>query len=118
MKLFADECVYRNTVESLRSWGHDVETVQDVGLIGHEDEDLLAHAIAQERVLITIDLDFSNIRNYPPKDHRGVIVLRIRPRELKQVHLVLETLLQNTSQEELNQTLVIVDSKKYRIRRH
>jgi len=46
-----------------RSWGHDVLTAQDAGLAGKSDEEILAYAIMHERVLITIDMDFSNIRH-------------------------------------------------------
>jgi hypothetical protein len=36
MNLFADECVYKVTVDLLRSWGHDVLTAQEVGLAGRD----------------------------------------------------------------------------------
>ena len=116
MKLFADECVYQVTVEALRSWGHDVVTTQEVNLAGEADEEQLQEAISQGRVLITNDLDFSNIRRYPPANHCGIIVLKIRPRTLTEVHAVLKTLLDRSSQERLHQNLVIVDRNKYRVR--
>jgi predicted nuclease of predicted toxin-antitoxin system len=78
MNLFADECVYKVTVDLLRSWGHDVLTAQEVGLSGKPDEEILAYAVRHERVLITIDMDFSNIRHYTPESHRGIIVAKIR----------------------------------------
>jgi predicted nuclease of predicted toxin-antitoxin system len=117
MKLFADECLYYVTVEALRVWGHDVITTQETKLVGQIDEVQLQEAVKQQRVLITNDLDFSNIRRYPPANHCGIIVLKIRPAVLKDVHIVLEKLLQNRSQERLNKTLAIVDRNKYRIRR-
>ncbi|MEW5956134.1 MAG: DUF5615 family PIN-like protein [Chloroflexota bacterium] len=116
MKLFADECVYHITVKALRSWGHDVVTTQELNLVGKADKLQLEAAISQGRVLITNDLDFSNIRRYPPAHHSGIVVLKIRPRVLNQVHTVLKRLLDSTSQESLQQTLVIVDRNKYRLR--
>jgi predicted nuclease of predicted toxin-antitoxin system len=116
MNLFADECVYKITVTLLHSWGHDVLTAQEVGLAGKPDEEILAYAIMHERVLITIDLDFSNIRHYPPKSHKGIIVAKIRPRNASAVHRVLEHLLANVSEDRLSKSLVIVDHHKYRIR--
>jgi predicted nuclease of predicted toxin-antitoxin system len=116
MNIFADECVYKVTVDFLRSWGHDVLTAQEVGLEGKPDEDILAYATLHERVLITIDMDFSNIRHYPPKSHRGIIVAKIRPRNANAVHKVLEYLLNNIDTERLSKSLVIVDRNKYRIR--
>jgi len=116
MNIFADECVYKVTVELLRSWGHDVLTAQEAGLAGKPDEELLAYAVMHERVLITIDMDFSNIRHYPPKSHKGIVVAKMRPRNADQVHNVLEYLLGNIEESTLNQSLVIVDQNKYRIR--
>ncbi len=116
MNIFADECVYKVTVALLRSWGHDVLTAQEVGLAGKPDEEILAYATVHERVLITIDMDFSNIRHYPPKSHKGIIVVKIRPRNANQVYKVLEHLLNNIEPDRLSKSLVIVDQSKYRIR--
>ena len=116
MKFLADECVYKVTVDLLRSRGHDVHTAQETGLAGKPDEDVLAYAIKHERVLITIDMDFSNIRHYPPKNHKDIIVAKMRPRNAEQVHHVLEQLLNTLEEDALNQSLVIVDQNKYRIR--
>lgn len=44
MKLFADECVYLATVQSLRSSGQDVENTHATGLDGQPDEAILTHA--------------------------------------------------------------------------
>ncbi len=116
MNLFADECVYKITVDLLRSWGHDVLTAQEVGLSGKPDEEILAYAVRHERVLITIDMDFSNIRHYTPESHRGIIVAKIRPRNADAVHKVLQHLLNNIKPDRLNTSLVIIDQTKYRIR--
>lgn len=116
MNIFADECVYKVTVDLLRSWEHDVLTVQDVGLAGKPDEEILAYATMHERVLITIDMDFSNIRHYSPKSHKGIIVAKIRPRNLDAVHKILKYALNHIEPERLSKSLVIVDQSKYRIR--
>ena len=116
MKFFADECVYKVTVDLLRSWGHDARTAQDADLAGKPDDQILAYAIKHERVLFTIDMDFSNIRHYPPKTHKGIIVAKMRPQNIEQVHHVLERLLDIVEEKTLNQSLVIVDQNKYRIR--
>ena len=116
MNIFADECVYKSTVDLLRSWGHDVLTTQEAGLAGKRDEEILAYAVMHERVLITIDMDFSNIRHYPPKSHKGIIVAKIRPRNADAVHKALKHLLNNIKPDRLSKSLVIVDQNKYRIR--
>jgi predicted nuclease of predicted toxin-antitoxin system len=116
MNLFADECVYKVTVDLLRSWGHNVLTAQEVGLSGKTDEEILAYAVMHERVLITIDMDFSNIRHYAPELHKGIIIAKIRPHNADAVHRVLEYLLNNIDLDRLSTSLVIVEQSKYRIR--
>ena len=117
MKFLADECVYHITVKALRNWGHDVFTVQEAGLAGHENGDILEYAVGTGRILITNDMHFSNIIIYPPTQHLGIIVLKIRPRFLDSVHMVLSRFLDTIDQEDMKRTLVIVDRNKYRMRK-
>lgn len=117
MNLFADECVYRITVEFLRLQGHDVVTAQEAGLVGHENGQLLAYAVSTGRTFVTTDMHFSNVLLYPPSESLGIIILRTRPRYLSEVHCVLAQFLKTMSQEQLAGALVIVDRKKYRFRR-
>ena len=57
---------------------HDVETALNEGLGGSSDSEIASACIAERRVLITLDLDFADIRNYQPGGHSGIIVLRLR----------------------------------------
>lgn len=116
MKFLADECVYYVTTQLLRTWGYDVLTAQEVGLAGKPDEEVLAYSVKHERVLITIDMDFSNIRRFPPKSYIGIIILKIRPRVAEKIHNVLEQVLRDMDSEQLSKSLVIVDQGKYRVR--
>lgn len=117
MRLFADECVYAVTTNTLRNWGHDVLTAQEAGLSGHADEDLLAFATTEKRILISIDLDFSNIRHYLPASHSGIVILKIRPTTVNSVHTILHQFIAGTSEADVQRSLVIVDRNKYRVRR-
>jgi len=58
LKGYADEHVVLALVEALRRRGMDVARVQDRGREGAEDADLLAEALADERVMLTNDTDF------------------------------------------------------------
>lgn len=117
MKIFADECVYSATTKSLRDLGHDVETAQEAGLSGHEDQELLQYAIQQNRILISIDMDFSNAVRFVPSTHSGIIILKIRPSTIDNVHQVLSQFLRGNAEEEIHHSLVIIDKTKYRVRR-
>lgn len=117
MKIFADECVYAVTTKMLRDWGHDIETAQEAGLSGREDNDLLQYAVSKDRILISIDMDFSNALRYIPSSHRGIIILKIRSSNIENVHQVLRQFLDGKTEDEIHQSLVVVDHSKYRIRR-
>jgi predicted nuclease of predicted toxin-antitoxin system len=71
-----DENLPREAQALLRNAGHDAQTVYDECLVGHTDARILDVCLNEERVLITLDLDFSDIRQYPPSSHSGIWVLR------------------------------------------
>jgi predicted nuclease of predicted toxin-antitoxin system len=68
VKLKLDENLGRRWASQLRDGGHDVHTVIDEGLSGADDVDVLAAAVAEDRELVTMDLDFANPIRFPPKD--------------------------------------------------
>ena len=116
IRFLADECVYRLTVEKLRSAGYTVVTALELGLGGSDDAIVLKKAIADQYVLPTGDLDFASIRHYPPSEHLGVIVLRISPSTQEQVHALLLSYLENRTPAQLKNRLVIVSHTKIRTR--
>jgi len=62
----------------LRSIGFVADTVADENLSGAEDETVATASRSEGRILVTLDLDFANIRAYPPGEHTGIIVLRVK----------------------------------------
>jgi predicted nuclease of predicted toxin-antitoxin system len=54
------------------------DTVADESLSGAKDEIVATVSRAEGRILVTLDLDFANIRAYPPGEHIGIIVLRVK----------------------------------------
>ncbi len=59
IKFHLDEHMPTALAKALRRHGFDVTTTHDAGLIGRDDGDHLAFAIAQGRVLVTNDDDFT-----------------------------------------------------------
>ena len=37
--------------------------------------------VTENRILVTLDLDFSNIRAYPPDEYAGIVVLRLKTQD-------------------------------------
>ena len=61
---------------ALRDAGHGAHTVYDEELAGTPDPELGVVIQRERRGLVTLDLGFGDIRNYPPRDYQGIIVLR------------------------------------------
>jgi predicted nuclease of predicted toxin-antitoxin system len=59
--LLADENIAADVVASLRVRGSDVRSVDEEGLIGHGDGELLQCATALHRVIVTHDLAFGKV---------------------------------------------------------
>jgi predicted nuclease of predicted toxin-antitoxin system len=76
MRLKLDENVDFRVAWLLRDAGHELASVQEEALQGEEDQSVYEHCIAEGRVLVTLDLDFSNVLRYPPEPTPGIVVLR------------------------------------------
>ncbi|PZV15135.1 MAG: hypothetical protein DCF22_07735 [Leptolyngbya sp.] len=73
-RLYADEQFPRPSVEHLRSLGHNVLTVQESGNASASDPEVLAFAIADNRVVLTQNRrDFVKLHQSQP-DHSGIII--------------------------------------------
>ena len=77
MKIKLDENLPLRLAMALENLGHDVHTTSSEGLIGHADLDIWRAAQAECRFLITQDLDFSDIRQFAPGSHAGVLLVRL-----------------------------------------
>ena len=60
MRLLANENVPRLTVEALRAGGHDLIWVR-TDMAGSSDDEVLARAMAEGRILLTHDKDFGDL---------------------------------------------------------
>jgi predicted nuclease of predicted toxin-antitoxin system len=77
LKLKLDENIARSVRARLMAIGYDVDTVLEEGLGGHPDNLIWESAQTEERLLITQDLDFSDIRKFAPGTHHGLLVVRL-----------------------------------------
>ncbi|MCA1674245.1 MAG: DUF5615 family PIN-like protein [Actinobacteria bacterium] len=97
--------------------GHDVHTVHDEDLIGAPDSDLFTVCRDEQRILVTFDLGFGDVRAYPPGTHPGVIVLRLTDQQPDAVLDVLERLVADQDLDQLKGCLIVVSDDRVRIRR-
>lgn len=100
----------------LRDLGHDVKSIQELNLQGTKNGDIYRLTQTEDRILVTLDLDFANILNYPTKAHPGIIVLRVRIQNPPSIVDALRRFLKQVSPDQLRENLTIVDESRYRIR--
>jgi predicted nuclease of predicted toxin-antitoxin system len=100
----------------LQNAGHDVETVLHEHLGGKSDAKVLDACQAENRVLITFDLDLSDIRLYPPSSHNGIWILRPHTQSVNNTLALLRGALELTHIEAVHARLWIVEPDQVRIR--
>ncbi|MDF5725367.1 MAG: DUF5615 family PIN-like protein [Rhizonema sp. PD37] len=66
MKFKIDENLPVELADLLQSAGYDAMTVNQQKLSGEKDPIILEICQQEGRVLVTLDLDFADIRTYPP----------------------------------------------------
>lgn len=62
--------------EPLVDAGHDVSTVAEQLMGGASDRALAGRCREEQRCLVTLDVGFAQIVDYPPSEHAGLVVLR------------------------------------------
>jgi predicted nuclease of predicted toxin-antitoxin system len=78
MKLKLDENLPEALVRELTMLGHNVDNVRLEGFAGQNDGNIWKAAQESEWFLITQDLDFSDIRNFAPGTHCGLMLVRLQ----------------------------------------
>jgi predicted nuclease of predicted toxin-antitoxin system len=72
-----DENLPLEVTQLLRSYGHEATSAEEQKLGGVKDERLATVCRQEGRVLLTLDLDFADIRSYRPEDYPGIVILRL-----------------------------------------
>lgn len=118
MRFLIDADLPRSVNTVIQKHGHASVDVRDVGLRHAKDSEIARYAQAQSLCLITGDYDFADIRNYPPNQYAGIVVLNL-PRTANSAYI--NRLLNDfLAQEELIATLAgklaIVEPGRVRLR--
>jgi len=77
VRFLFDEDLPRSMRELIRRYGYEAVDVRGIGLHGTKDLKIAAHIRENNMCLITGDFGFSDIRNYPPSEYAGIVVLDV-----------------------------------------
>ena len=111
-----DENLPRDAQELLRHLGHDAQTAFDEQLGGRPDPEIFDACVDENRILVTFDLDFADIRDYPPPSHAGIWVLRPSTQSITNTLNLLQAALSLLEVEATQGRLWIVEPGRVRIR--
>jgi predicted nuclease of predicted toxin-antitoxin system len=89
-----DENLAQSHVDFLNAGGYSAERVTDEGLSGADDAVVWQRAVAEGRLFLTLDLDFADVRRFPPGSHPGILLLRPRNRSRDAVLEILRRVVQ------------------------
>lgn len=117
MRFKADENISRQLAQLLLDHGHDVQTVAEEGLAGARDPHIAAAAASEERMILTTDRGFADVRVYPPGTHAGIVVLRARELRHSMLLMLLRSFLLQYDLDGFIGCNVVVEPGSVRVRR-
>jgi predicted nuclease of predicted toxin-antitoxin system len=116
MKLKLDENLSRHLKPILIEIGHDVLTAADENLLSHPDTEIAQAAKAEARMLLTLDIEFADLRKSPPGSHPGVILFRPLSLSPLSVNTFITDSVRRTNLAKLAPCVAVVDPVHVRIR--
>jgi predicted nuclease of predicted toxin-antitoxin system len=78
-QFLVDENINEIVTDILRKKEWNAISVTEVNLAGHSDEDVLAYAWREDRILLTQDHNFLDDRRFPEHRNPGIIILPSEP---------------------------------------
>lgn len=116
MKFLADMAILQSTITWLRDQEHDALHVRDEGMQRADDEVILTKARAEERILLTLDLDFGYLMAISGAALPSVIIFRLGNETADVVIQRLADTLACCEEDLLNGAIVTVDENTIRVR--
>jgi len=116
MKIKLDENIPASLGATLKSMGHDVDTVLQEKRVGSPDREIWQAAKQEKRFFITQDLDFSDIYQFQPGTHPGIMVVRLGNPSRRRLIERISRVFYKESVEDWKSNFVILTNRKLRIR--
>jgi predicted nuclease of predicted toxin-antitoxin system len=114
--ILVDHCVPRIFHRFVKEWGYPATLLHEHISPNSPDPDVLAITQQLDAVLLTADMDFSNILRYPPRDYKGIIVIRYQAQDEGKSLITLKQVLQDLYRDQLRGVMVTITAGRYRIR--
>ncbi len=87
MRLLLDQNLSPETSLFLREeLGLDVTDTRELAIQGASDAEIAEYAARDQRIVVTFDTDFGDIREFQPGKYPGVIRLKVHPQTIDVLH--------------------------------
>jgi predicted nuclease of predicted toxin-antitoxin system len=116
MRFLADMGVDIRVVEWLRKQGHEAIHLRDEGLQRLPDPEIFAKAGAENRIILTFDLDFGEILALSAGATISVILFRLHNARTPHVIARLETVLNSDADALTRGAIIVVEDARHRVR--
>ena len=111
-----DENLPEDVAAAFRDAGYEASTATSQGLAGVDDARLSEVVRREGRVLVTLDVDFGDIRAYPPDEYSGIIVLRVMKQDKARILAAIRRMLPLLVTEAVTRRLWVVEEHAVRVR--
>lgn len=116
MRFLADMGVDIRVVEWLRGEGHDAVHLRELGMHRAEDDAIRAKALAEDRIVVTFDLDFGTLATLAQDQAARVVLFRVSNARLSRVIERLGVVLSAAEDALARSAVVLVEDTRLRIR--
>ena len=116
MKFKIDENLPAECALVFRDAGFEASTVAEQNLAGADDSVLFQRCRVENRILVTLDMDFANVQVYPPGSHLGIVVVRSNSQDKVTLVSILKRTLPVLVRRSPEQQLWIVEPDRIRYR--
>jgi predicted nuclease of predicted toxin-antitoxin system len=117
VKVKLDENITTAARALIAEHGHQVDAIVDEGLMGAVDSVVFEACRSDERMLVTFDVGFGDVRLYRPGSHNGIVLLRLADQRPDATLDVLRRFLIGHVLDDLAGALIVVSDDRVRIRR-
>lgn len=116
MKFLVDEALQDAVAHYLADAGHDATHIRLLGLAGHTDDEVMALALVEGRVLVTTDTDFGTILALTGAAGPSVVLMRgLGDAAHERVAVILHVL--PRIEDVLSEgAVVVIEEDRYRVR--
>jgi predicted nuclease of predicted toxin-antitoxin system len=117
IKCKLDEDLPASAMKGLLHGKGDITSVSDQNLCGTKDSELWGIVQKENRIFITADRGFGDIRHYPPGSHYGILLLRPDEEGIDPLIELIKGLVASYSLDDLKGAICVVSPRGIRIRR-